>query len=312
MSRTCFSSSITRTLPVPRQLADCRGATAAAADFVEQGRTRRNVLPRPGSLRTSRAPRCTRAMPCTAASPRPRPVNFVVKKGSKTFSITSAVIPHPVSATSRKTDGPAGRSAAGWEGRGAWGSAGVSPVRTVTVPPPAATASEAFVTRFRTTWRSCVASASTGGRRRGQVVHEFGIDRDHRSQQPGHVADEGGQVDRLEVESALARVRQDLLHEVGGPAGVLPDLLEPGCGGRVLREGVRGQLGEPDDRRQDVVQVVGDPPGQDAQALQLLGPEHLGLQVPPLPLARSMASMSSCCRTDETSSASFIAVACRR
>ena len=52
-------------------------------------------------------------MPCTAASPSPRPANLVVKKGSKSLALTSAFIPGPVSDTVRLTYSPAGRGEAG-------------------------------------------------------------------------------------------------------------------------------------------------------------------------------------------------------
>ena len=48
-------------------------------------------------------PPLVRTIPATAASPSPRPVNFVEKKGSKTFDAVSAVMPHPVSVTSSTT-----------------------------------------------------------------------------------------------------------------------------------------------------------------------------------------------------------------
>ena len=57
------------------------------------------VVPWPRSLSISMAPRWARTMPSTAASPSPRPVNFVVKKGSKIFSRVSSSMPQPVSVT---------------------------------------------------------------------------------------------------------------------------------------------------------------------------------------------------------------------
>jgi hypothetical protein len=43
----------------------------------------RKTVPAPGSLWTCIAPRCPRAIPCTAATPRPHPLSFVVQNGSK-------------------------------------------------------------------------------------------------------------------------------------------------------------------------------------------------------------------------------------
>ena len=51
------------------------------------GKSTRNFDPRPGWLLTSNVPLCPRTIPWTAARPSPRPVNFVVKKGSKILAI---------------------------------------------------------------------------------------------------------------------------------------------------------------------------------------------------------------------------------
>src|ERR1035438_9597584 len=42
-------------------------------------------------------------MPATAASPNPRPVNLVEKKGSKILALVASSMPEPVSRTSRQT-----------------------------------------------------------------------------------------------------------------------------------------------------------------------------------------------------------------
>ena len=61
-----------------------RGGSSGAARAAGGNRIR-NACPRPGSLVTRIAPWWPRTMPSTAASPSPRPVNFVVKNGSKIF-----------------------------------------------------------------------------------------------------------------------------------------------------------------------------------------------------------------------------------
>ena len=48
----------------------------------DAGRRIRNVLPLPGSVTTSMSPWCALTIPRTADNPSPRPMNFVVKKGS--------------------------------------------------------------------------------------------------------------------------------------------------------------------------------------------------------------------------------------
>ena len=90
-------------VPVPRHAGGAASASGCAALAAPAGNRTRNVVPLPRSLATLIAPLCLRTMPSTAASPRPRPANFVVKKGSKIRAWVSASMPHPVSATSRKT-----------------------------------------------------------------------------------------------------------------------------------------------------------------------------------------------------------------
>ena len=283
-SRTAFSSSITRTVPVPRQPSGGREHDRRRGGLRRAGEQEAERTSPAGFAADLEVPRCPRAMPWTTARPSPRPVNFVVKKGSKILSITSAVIPHPESATSRKTAGPSGSSAP----RGGRAAAGrIDPVRTVTVPPPSADGLGGVRDQVHDDLAELRGVGLHGGQRRGQVVPEFGVRiDDRRAQQAAHLADEGGQVDRLDDEPALARVGQDLLHEVGGPAGVLRRPLRAWARpGEPAGKRLGGEFGEPEDRRQHVVQVVGDPPGQDAQTLQLLGLEHLGLQLAPLLLA---------------------------
>src|SRR5690606_23449891 len=77
---------------IARGPAHARGGTAGAA-----GRKTRKVEPWFGRLSTCSAPRWLRTMPRTGARPSPRPVNLVVKKGSKMRARTSGVMPLPLS-----------------------------------------------------------------------------------------------------------------------------------------------------------------------------------------------------------------------
>ena len=61
------------------------------------------VEPFPGSLYTRMVPLCDRTIPRTADSPSPRPVNLVVKKGSKILALTPSSMPQPLSCTSSVT-----------------------------------------------------------------------------------------------------------------------------------------------------------------------------------------------------------------
>jgi hypothetical protein len=141
-----------------RRRGGCRGASTL------HGRYTRNVVPRPGSLSTRSAPRCPRTTPRTVARPNPRPVVFVVKNGSKMRAIVAASMPQPLSATSRQKCGPGDASGAWCVSFSSDGRRSTAPVRTVIAPPRSPRLSTALMTRFITTWRICVASASTAGR----------------------------------------------------------------------------------------------------------------------------------------------------
>ncbi len=162
-SRTTSSSSITRT--VPRGPGSAGAGRAGAGTLVLTGKSSRKTVPRPTSLSTDRPPLWPRTMPSTAARPRPRPVNFVVKKGSKTRSRVAASMPSPSSRTSSETYLPGGSGSPVCRQR--WVSLGPTaraPVTTVTVPSRSPIASAAFVIRFMTTCWSWPVSASTGER----------------------------------------------------------------------------------------------------------------------------------------------------
>ena len=57
------------------------------------------MVPWPGLLVTRMPPLCPRKIPWTAAKPNPRPVNFVVKKGSNIFASVCSSMPQPVGGT---------------------------------------------------------------------------------------------------------------------------------------------------------------------------------------------------------------------
>ena len=72
--------------PAPLQRGiDERGFRGAGAARSPAGKSTVKQLPWPGALLTTIAPWWPRKMPDTAASPRPRPVNFVEKKGSRSW-----------------------------------------------------------------------------------------------------------------------------------------------------------------------------------------------------------------------------------
>ena len=92
----------------------------------------------------------------------------------------------------------------------------------------------------------------------------------------------------VDDEPALARVGQHLTGQVGGAVRGLGGLLDVRTGRGVRRDLPEGHVEVGQDRHQQVVEVVGDAPGQDAQALELLGVEQPPLQLQAL-LIRSPA-----------------------
>lgn len=69
---------------------------------VDTGKYTRKTVPLSGSLYTVILPLWAFKMPMVTDNPIPRPVNFVEKKGSTIFPISSLDIPQPVSDTSRQ------------------------------------------------------------------------------------------------------------------------------------------------------------------------------------------------------------------
>ena len=173
ISRTVSSSSTRSTVPMAARSSASSAAGSAAASREAAGRSTtgkstRKVEPRPGSLST-RSPRGGRARcPSTAARPRPRPVNFVVKKGSKILALVSSVHAatgvgdleiHVVSLA----EAPAPRLV---RVEILWSHSPRAGREASTMPPRRRRcASEALITRFMTTWRIWVASAWMAGRR---------------------------------------------------------------------------------------------------------------------------------------------------
>jgi hypothetical protein len=80
-----------------------RPARAAALGRRAAGKSTRKSVPTPMRESISIPPSWLRTIPSTAASPSPRPVNLVVKNGSKIREIVSCDMPQPESSTSRNT-----------------------------------------------------------------------------------------------------------------------------------------------------------------------------------------------------------------
>ena len=105
--RSASSSSTTRTVPstLPASPAEActRRSRVSRAGWLVQGSRTSKREPWPGALTTLIVPPWSRMIPCTAASPMPRPVNLVVKNGSKILAWISSVMPQPVSLTVNRT-----------------------------------------------------------------------------------------------------------------------------------------------------------------------------------------------------------------
>jgi hypothetical protein len=79
----------------------------------------------------------------------------------------------------------------------------------------------------------------------------------------------GAQIDVPDLEAALAGVGQHLAAQLGGALGRLLDLLEARVD-LARHGGAPGQVGVAEDAGQQVVEVVRDAAGEQAQALELL------------------------------------------
>ena len=111
ISLTVGSSSTRSTRPWPRSGLPAGSAGAwTAAVREETGNWRQKVVPSLTRLSTRREPLWLLTIPRMAASPSPRPVNLVVKKGSKIRLRVSSSMPHPSSWIRTYTQGPASMS----------------------------------------------------------------------------------------------------------------------------------------------------------------------------------------------------------
>jgi hypothetical protein len=100
-------------------------------------------------------------MPSVAASPRPRPVAFVVKKGSKMRASTASLMPDPLSLTRSATKRPPRHGGSPSHPLPSAAPSETASLSTTIEPSRSPIASAAFKTRFITTWRSCDASPVT-------------------------------------------------------------------------------------------------------------------------------------------------------
>ena len=164
-------------------------------------------------------------------------------------------MPVPVSVTSTQTNGSLSRSTS---------------LVVIVRWPPAGIASRPFRATFSTTCASWSGSVSTGAsvsaRRGRQLDLASECPREHGLE----TADDLVHVEPLGEQHLLAAEREQLPRQRRRVGCGLPDLIDV-VGARVaLVEGVCEQLCVARDRREHVVEVVGDPTGELADRLHLL------------------------------------------
>ena len=111
---------------------------------------------------------------------------------------------------------------------------------------------------------------------------ELDVLADQPAQQMRQLDQDVGHVEHARLQGLLAREGEQLAHQVGGAVGVLFDLHDIGEGLVARPVAQQQQVREPDQRSQQVVEVVSDPTSQLAHGLRLLGLGELNLQVAPL------------------------------
>ncbi len=113
--------------------------------------------------------------------------------------------------------------------------------------------------------------------RRVEGELELDVLADDASEQRGDTLDRRVQVDDLGLQHLTTAERQQLPGEVSGAPPSLPDLAQK-LSGRGVSDQLEGELGATVDDGQEVVEVMGDAPGQLAHGLKLLGLSELRLQ----------------------------------
>ncbi len=121
----------------------------------------------------------------------------------------------------------------------------------------------------------------------GQVLlargDDLDIGRQDAAQEPGQIADEPAEVDRLELEAGATGEAEQLLHHHAAAQRRRHHVPQVRVGIRVARgEGLRDQLGVREDDSKQIVEVVGDAAGELADRLHLLGLAQLLLERAPL------------------------------
>ena len=140
----------------------CSVTMVAAPTWLARGKYSSNLLPMPGSLRTTIAPSCACMMLCATDSPSPVPLpaGLVVKKGSKIRRSVAASMPQPASLTTMRAYRPGRRLI---PARARASSSVMPSTRISMLPVRPCIACAALVPTFSSTCCTWVGSATTDG-----------------------------------------------------------------------------------------------------------------------------------------------------
>ena len=204
----------------------------------------------------------------------PRPTSLVEKNGSKIFCITSGAMPVPVSLTSISTYSPGWHPVLAERERLALGDIGGADDEL--------TAIGHGVARIDREVDDHLLELMQVGLDGPEVAAAFELQLDVLAEQAAEQDRQLGQhvaeLQALRPQGLLAREGEQLAHEAGSAVRVLLDVHDV-LEGRIGRAVVHQQeVGEADDRRQHVVEIMRDAAGELADRLHLLALRDLHLE----------------------------------
>ena len=219
-------------------------------------------------------------MPSAAASPSPRPVNLVVKNGSKILAFVSSAMPQPVLCRANLDE-----RVTSWDERR--GTDEVSGMHRVHVLHSRRHENGATVVShgFRSVDHEVHDQLLNlrdvdfdGGEANAKLETKVNRARQRGLEQMSDLADVLGKVDRTDLEKASAGVRQELPRQIGGTARGGDDVPDGGgCRARRRKQPLCCRCAA-EDTREQIVEVVCDPARENSEALGLLDLKKLRLQ----------------------------------
>jgi hypothetical protein len=125
-----------------------------------------------------------------------------------------------------------------------------------------------------------VGSASTAAGPDGTRFEDFDAGRQRGAKQLDRLFDDGRHFHRRVAGPFLAAELKDLLNDVPGPVSAFQDALQVNPHpARAVGQLALGQLRVPQDSGQNVVEVMGDPPGKGSNGFHFLGLAELFFQI---------------------------------